>query len=798
VTGRSRVALHAGLATMAAASALGAVFAGWSWIPPVLAGIAVVAITSELVRWSPVPSGLSPVIAAGVYLCYLTAVYGAGSGYAGFIPTSTSMHVLSDLARAGFHDIRRLGTPVPTHRGLVLIAGVGLAAVALVVDLLAVTMRRAAVAGLPLLATFALCTSIAKHGSGWVPFTIGATGYLWLLLADSRDRLSRWGRPLGVDPKRKFTWSDQDVVPSPLSVMGRRIGLSAIAIGVVVPLAIPGLRGGIPHGHGGLGVGHGGSNSAVTINPIVTIGAELTSGPTTTVLHYTTTDPDPTYLRLTSLDKFDGNSFAPTTLQEPAQSSVRNGIAGPAQGGAPERTTVDVQGLEVHWLPVPMQPVGVQVTGDWRYASDANTIFSARNDTHGLEYSVQSVHQRLTATQLRTATPSADLVNSTYLSVPPALASQVTPIVRHVIQGSRTPFAAAVAIQNYLTGAPFTYNTHVRPLDSSAALLQFLTVTHTGFCQQYAAAMAVMARLVGIPARVAVGFTHGNRQTDGSWVVTTKDAHAWPELYLGQFGWVPFEPTPRADGQADPPTYSIAASTNKSGGGTDGGSSQGGNGRTAARSHQPSKNQRLDQLADAATSPGPARPAPAGHHSNARAWFGWALLVLLLLAVVVPSTARNIGRRLRWRRATTSAERAGAGWQELRAAALDAHLGWVDGLTPRATARLVRAEGGLDPAADDALQRIVAAAERAWYSPRTDIAGTDALAADVDRVRVALVARARPIDRLAMRLWPRSTLLAGRELVGCPAGAPSAPRGGCARTAAAGVARERPWHVAGC
>ena len=60
-----------------------------------------------------------------------------------------------------------------------------------------------------------------------------------------------------------------------------------------------------------------------------------------------------------------------------------------------------------------------------------------------------------------------------------------------------------------------------------------------------------MARLSGIPSRVAVGFTRGTKQKDGSWLVTTHDAHAWPELYFQGYGWLAFEPTPRADGQAD-------------------------------------------------------------------------------------------------------------------------------------------------------------------------------------------------------------------------------------------------------
>src|SRR6266545_4110608 len=70
--------------------------------------------------------------------------------------------------------------------------------------------------------------------------------------------------------------------------------------------------------------------------------------------------------------------------------------------------------------------------------------------------------------------------------------------------------------------------------------------------------MAAMARVAGIPSRVAVGFTSGVPAGD-HWEVGSKDAHAWPELYFPGVGWVRFEPTPRGDGQVDVPSYTTAS-----------------------------------------------------------------------------------------------------------------------------------------------------------------------------------------------------------------------------------------------
>jgi transglutaminase-like putative cysteine protease len=767
VTGRLRIAIHGGIATFAAATALGSVFNGYGWIFPVLGGIAVVVAMSELVRSSPLPAALGPLLAAAAVTCYITAAYAGSTAYGHVIPSSNSLHVLATVARQGFHDVHKLSTPVPTHQGLVLLAVVGIAAVALVVDLLAVTMRRAALAGLPLFATFVLCTSVAKHGAGWVPFVLGTTGYLWLLLADSHDRLSRWGRPLGFQTEGRphFNWSDSEVMPSPLSVMGRRIGLSAIAIGVIVPLLIPGLRGGIPRGSNGLGIGGHGSSERFTVNPIVTIRGNLTSTQARPVLAVRTTDPDPGYLRMTALDQFDGTSFSPSTLQEPPEAQVTRGIPAPIVSGPVRVVQVAVQSLDVPWLPLPTQVTSVDVQGDWRYDPASNTVFSARTSTQGLVYTAQFVHPRPSAAALEQAI-QPDPAMQVYTKLP-SIPQSVRDLTARVIADANTPFDRAIAIQRFLTSPPFEYDLNVSGSDSTNALADFLLKTHRGFCQQYAAAMAVMARIAGIPSRVAVGFTRGEPGPNHTYIVSTHDAHAWPELDFGGFGWVPFEPTPRADGQAQAPPYTIEQN-NANGGGNNAGGANGRNGKGRNNGTDPfGKHNQLDQNADQ-RGVGPAVPdAPTPSASHTRRNLTLALLAVVLVALVAPSIARVIQRRRRWSRATTSAEVAAAAWAELRATAIDAKAGWIDGLTPRATARVLRAEAaGLDAADVAALDRIVNAVQRAWYAPAGKHVNTDTLEADVDDLRSSLFADATVGERIILRLWPRSVIGETRELIG--------------------------------
>jgi hypothetical protein len=765
MTGRSRVAVYAGVATLAASSSLSAVYSDYGWLLPVAAAIAIVVGIGELVRRSPLPAAVAPLLSAAGVLCLLTRLYTSQDAWFGVVPTTSSLTALREVARTGFADVRKLAPPVPTHHGLELLAVVGVAGIALVVDLLAVTLRRAALAGLPLLAVFVTGTSVAKHGAAWWTFVVATAGFLWLLLADSRDRLDRWGRSLGFDrdARPRFSWADDEGAPSPLSVMGRRVGVTAIAFGVIVPVLVPGLHGGVPHGGGhGFGLGRGGSSFAITVNPIVTIGAQLSSSTSQPLMDVRTNDADPGYLRLTALQRFDGDTFSPSTLQQPENAAVSHGIPVTPGRGRTVQTSVSVRALAVHWLPVPAQVINVNVAGDWRYDPPTSTVFSARSNTQNINYTVESVPLNPDPTALEAAKTDDPSVSAfTHL---PGMPADVRNLTTRVTEQAPSPFEKAVAIQRFLTSSPFTYDTSVPAGSGTQALEAFLLRDHRGFCQQYATAMAVMARMVGIPARIGVGFTHGNIQPDGRWLVTTHDAHAWPELYFNGFGWLPFEPTPRRDGQASPPPYTILPASSSG----DGKAGQQGrnNSATGKGNVARTKNQRLD---DAGPTVGPA-PAPAApkHRPthDARRILLLALLALAAVALVTPSIAHAVRSRRRWSRASSAADQATAAWASLRAFAIDARVHWVDGLSPRATARLLHIEAsGLAPAELRALDRVVEAVQRAWYAADPATAKTTGLRDDVEEIRAALLAESTFGERFVIRAWPRSTLQEARGML---------------------------------
>ncbi len=116
-----------------------------------------------------------------------------------------------------------------------------------------------------------------------------------------------------------------------------------------------------------------------------------------------------------------------------------------------------------------------------------------------------------------------------------------------VAGGARSPYAAALALEAWFrVGGGFTYTSHPAVFPD-APLVGFVAQTRAGYCQYFAGAMALMLRYLGVPARVAVGFSSGTYDAKtGVWTVTDHDAHAWVEAWFRGFGWLPFDPTPAA------------------------------------------------------------------------------------------------------------------------------------------------------------------------------------------------------------------------------------------------------------
>jgi transglutaminase-like putative cysteine protease len=142
------------------------------------------------------------------------------------------------------------------------------------------------------------------------------------------------------------------------------------------------------------------------------------------------------------------------------------------------------------------------------------------------------------------AQPGRDALLARKLVGPLAPYAQLLVRARAVAGDTHSPYAAVVALERWFrTTGGFIYSNHPPPTPGLPPLVGFVLDTKTGYCQHFAGAMALMARLLGIPARVAVGFVRGQYEK-GEWHVTDHDAHAWVEVWFRGYGWLPFDPTP--------------------------------------------------------------------------------------------------------------------------------------------------------------------------------------------------------------------------------------------------------------
>jgi transglutaminase-like putative cysteine protease len=160
------------------------------------------------------------------------------------------------------------------------------------------------------------------------------------------------------------------------------------------------------------------------------------------------------------------------------------------------------------------------------------------------EYAVQSRVPRPTTTQLEISPKTyQDQIVDRYLELSPGLPDRVRDLAARVSAGANTAYAKAVAIERYLRQFPYDLNVPSPP-SGRDVVDYFLFDAQRGYCDYYASAFVVLARVSGVPSRLAVGYAMGDYDPDsGCYVVTEMDAHSWPEAFFPDYGWVSFEPT---------------------------------------------------------------------------------------------------------------------------------------------------------------------------------------------------------------------------------------------------------------
>jgi hypothetical protein len=673
------------------------------------------------------------------------------------VPTRETVAEMASAASAALTAVSEQAAPVQVTTEFVLLTCAGAWAVATAADGLAFRARQPLLALVPALGLFVFPAVIRPTSPAWYTawFLGGTAG---LLLFEGRARLATWGR--WVSSPRSRPGAGWRLPLTPAAQTGRWLALAAGLCALTVPWLLP--------GYGQQGVldlkESAGSDTGVALNPFISMRTRLTAQEDVAMFRARTTQREP--WRLMVYDRFDGTDFAQSS--DPRANLVD--FQGPIAGVDPDLPVtqvtqeVEIQELGSFWLPAATTPVRVDA-GRPVLANDTFAALTINQRLRkGFGYTVVSQVPDIEADDLVGPVDYRDHPELAPYLETGTLDQEVRERADAVVEAKKadTPFAKALAIQDYLRSSEFRYSLDVPSLSAGGnQLRRFLTQVREGYCEQFAIAMAMMARQVGVPSRVAVGFTAGEL-VDNDWVqVTTHDAHAWPELWFPNAGWVPFEPTPRADGTVSVPVYTTPSGRIPAG--EQGQAAQpptaGPTGTTNPATRQPE--------------PEPAGSGDllAGADTN-RSWLEHPLvrvgLAVVLLVALVPGVkwARNLLARRRARRRPRDA--VAESYAELAGWAGDAGIGRRRAETPAAYARRISEDfaGDADPLVE--LTGLFERAEYAAAEPGDDQA-----------------ARARGLARsarasLAGRLGWRRRLLAAvslRSLLGTRAAAPLvAPR----------------------
>ncbi|MFE2376026.1 DUF3488 and DUF4129 domain-containing transglutaminase family protein [Streptomyces sp. NPDC059398] len=773
MSGPARLALCAYAATMLAACTLLPLVQPVTWIIQAALLLAVQSGVGALARRVPLARPLTVAAQAVAALLILTVVFARGQALGGIVPGPEAVEHFGAMLRAGADDIGQYSIPAPTTVNIRLMLFGGVLVVGLLVDTLAVTFRSAASAGLPLLALYSVAAGIAQNSAAWLWFVLAAAGFLLLLLAESRERLSQWGRVFGGSSRGHGAGNSASRGgPSAPVRTGRRIGAVALGFALVVPAALPAMDTGLLGG-AGRGTGPGGGGGTISaVNPLVSLQNSLTQSDDREVMRYRTNaaDTDGMYLRIVALDQFDGTSWKSSErrIKDVPKELPRPEGLGSDVATTDVRTNISAAGWYAqNWLPLPYPATKVDIRGRWRYEPAGRTLVGDRGQTtRGAEYGVDSLVVQPTPAQLASAPPPPAALLREYTEVPGSLPGVVKSTAEQVTKGAANDYERAVRMQDWFASeGGFTYDTQVQSGTGTDAIARFLKEKQ-GFCVHFAFTMAAMARTLHIPARVAVGFTPGTAQPDGTMSVGLRDAHAWPELYFQGVGWTRFEPTPTrgsvpsytqadhsSDGPASPAqpraTSSAAPETAPS-----------------ATSSCPPQLRKLSGCGTAAQGSG-VPPVDRGSGHGAAVGAGLALLLLVVvLLLLLPLFWRTRARARRLgsggRTPEDAAERTLSAWREITDSAWDYGLQPDDSLTPRKSADRIVWTGQLAGPAADAVHRAAHAVEQVLYAPRAGEPG--GLTDDVQLIRAALRAGAGRTARLRATLAPRSSVRVVWEL----------------------------------
>lgn len=712
------------LTLVAAVGSLHPLFEGAGWWFSAALVAALVLAAAAFARAAHWPAAVASGAGLVVGILASTAFVSGGTALLGILPTAATIErvrLLTDQAR---DTIVSDQAPIQVGDAMLGVIVVTVAAAAVLVDLLSRVSRMPGLTGVVFAVVLVVPSFIPDVAPSWPWVVLTVLAYVSVLVVSTGRRPSRTSLVTGVG-----------------AVIVAGVVTSLLPVSLASPLT-------------NLGTGTGISTG---VNPVINLGNDLRRGTPINVLSYSTSSADGEYLKLVDLVDFSGTRWSPATVRLDAANTVDKLPAAPGIAGSTRRSTVttdvSVNLLRSPYLPIPVPAAKISgVDSGWKFVDESGvTVRSTSEGSQGLDYRVTSRPVDPTRAQIIRSLGETPASLRSYESTDGVPAS-ISRLAKRVTQSAANPFDAAVALQDYFRNGTFTYSEDTPVQEgydgSGLDMVETFLQRKSGYCVHFASAMAVMARTLGIPSRIAVGFLPGTQQgASDSWTVSSNDLHTWPELYFQGLGWIPFEPTV---GLGTTSSYLQQTGTTAA--------------PTAPATTSPSAS---DSAAPTSAAPTTAAPsattatttsaASAGSSGGGVGGAPFAVTggVILVVLALLPWWLRTSRRR---RRLTQDPpDSALWAWREVVDTARDLRLAVDPAATPQITADLLRTH--LDEAGTASLSALLEATQRERFG---GISAPAAIQDDAREVIRSLRSSSPRLDRVLAFAVPRSLFVEAR------------------------------------
>lgn len=508
--------------TLATAVSFSRIFDGWAFFGAATLVVAVGHGVPTLLRWWRVPAWLAVPLALAAVVAAVSSVQYRDTMWA-ILPTADTWRLASTELADAWRQLGEAIPPVPHLGGFGVIAGLALGTSAVLSDALAFRADGRVEAVVPSGVVFIAVSAVGidrNRVSSTVLWLVAALAVVAVLRAVRAAESAVW-----IGPRAGAAWFRRSAGGITLAALA---GLVAATVGPHVPGAGK---------EAWFDPDPSGGGRTEVLSPLVDIRGRLTDQGTTVL--FTVITDQPAYWRVTGLPSFDGTRWGlpDSTLDEAAGL-----LATPPPFSAAVLQRFEIEALGGKLAPVAYAPTELRRTSrDLYFVLDTATLVVTGDGLErGDSYEIVSALPQPSAEILLAGTAIAP-PDEIYLELPESFTPDLAAVAQQVAAGAVTPYEQALALQEYFRG--FEYDLEVPAGHSTSAIKDFLE-RRSGYCEQFAGTFAAFARSLGLPSRVAVGFTQGERGGDGRYRVRSLNAHAWPEVWFDGIGWVLFEPTP--------------------------------------------------------------------------------------------------------------------------------------------------------------------------------------------------------------------------------------------------------------